>query len=478
MKNKFIFFIISLFIALHLIDLKNFPLFEDEAMFLLLADEIVKDPINNFFIFSENGLMPMFGWLVAVFTFLIKDSFLAGRVVNILLASSLIIWVAKFARLYNLPDNFLYFASIFLLFSPVLLLNSGVALLDTLVLVFTAWYLYFTINSLNNPTKFNFTGLFVSLLFAFLTKATAFFGIPVAVAILMINAKTIKVNKAIYLKIACIYLLTILIMAITLWPHFQPILDDSGSSFITNLQLSEITHKIYNNLWLTLHWFWTYYGHFILILVPIILFFKKLKFTTIYFIALIWLLAAALPMIIFNRFYFPRHTLLLIFPIVILVSGILSEIPKKIALIFFGIMLLLRLELSLEITQSTNQTEMALEDKFVYFENYTSGSTLFEIASFIKDISNSQLIIVYLDGSYVMEYGLRRMLENNNNIILRSFRLGDKFLPHAPVAVQKTDDKPTFVLVNKWIPKNIDELKLIQSFDVSFRHSQRLYAVP
>lgn len=478
MRNIYIALILFFFVSLHLIDLKSFPLFEDEAMFLLLAGEIVKDPINNFFIFSENGLMPMFGWLVALATSLTKDSFVAGRLVNILLGCSLIIWVAKFAKLYHLPNTFFYLAAILLLFSPVLLLNSGIALLDTSVLVFTAWYLYFTIKSLQNPVKSNFIGLFISLLLAVFTKATAFFGFPVAGTLLLIAYKTGRVDRVNIFKVAGIYVTTVFIMGITLWPYSPFILDDSGSSSMTNLQPSEIIGKIYNNIWLTLHWTWVYYGHFILLLIPLVLYSKRLKFKKVYFIALIWLLASVLPMVIFNRFYFPRHTLLFLTPLVIIIAGVLSELPRKIGLIFFLIILIFRIELSLEITKTTNQTQLALEDKFAYFENYTSGSTISVIASFLEDLSVSQPIVVYLDGSYVMEYGLRQRLGNNGNITLRSFRLGNKFLPHAPIKILKTDDRPIFVLVNKWIPKNIDELKLVKSFDVSFRHSQILYTLP
>lgn len=411
-------FILFFFISLHLIDLKSFPLFEDETMFLLLAGEIVKDPINNFFIFSESGLMPMFGWLVALATSLTKDSLVAGRSVNIFLACSLIIWVAKFAKLYHLPNTFFYLASILVLFSPVLLLNSGIALLDTSVLVFTAWYLYFTIKSLQNPIKSNFIGLLISLLLAVFTKATAFFGFPVAGTLLLIAYKTGKADRVNIFKIAGIYVTAVFIMGITLWSYFPFIFNDSGSSSITNLHLSEIIGKISNNIWLTLHWSWIYYGHFTLLLIPFIFYFKKLKFKTVYFIALIWLLASVLPMVIFNRFYFPRHTLLFLTPLVIIIAGVLSELPRKIGFIFFLIILIFRAELSLEATKATHQTKLALEDKFVYFENYTSGSTISEISAFLEDLSADQPIIVYLDGSYVMEYGLRQRLANNSNIYL------------------------------------------------------------
>lgn len=85
--------------------------------------------------------------------------------------------------------------------------------------------------------------------------------------------------------------------------------------------------------------------------------------------------------------------------------------------------LLLRSLLTWDILTAVAQADIACEDRFVYFEKNTST--------------------VWLNGSWVMEYGLRRAIDGSANINPRSFRLGDKFLPHEPMPVFADKDKLT-----------------------------------
>ena len=106
MNKKILIFFWIIFVATHLINILQFPIFEDEAEYLLLAQQVFNNPIHDLFIYSLNGVLPMFGWLVSIFMIFIHDSLLAGRLLNVLLASTLVFWIDMIASLYKFNNIF------------------------------------------------------------------------------------------------------------------------------------------------------------------------------------------------------------------------------------------------------------------------------------------------------------------------------------------------------------------------------------
>lgn len=473
MNKKTVFFFWIIFIIAHLIRLNQLPIFEDEALYLFLSDKISSSPFHFFFIYPQNGLLPMFGWLVSLVNIFFHDSLIAGRFLNVLLASTLIIWIVKIGKLLKMGRQFQLMSIILLIISPIIHLNSRVSLLDISVLVFTSWYVYFTLEYIKTANQRGLFYLFFLALAAFLTKATSFFGLLPVVFLILQNYKR---NKIILLKLIAVYILVFAVFGLLIFFFGSQISGDSGSSLITNNSPLEILGKIKINIFLTYHWAKTYYLPFFFL--PVIYFFFRNHFKNhkFYLLMIIWFLSSIVFMITLNRFYYPRHILILSLPLIVITCALLSEIPRRLGLILFIIICLARLQLSWNIVTSISQADLALEDRFEYFENYTSGSNLAKIASVLKELSNNKPITLWLDGSYVLEYGLRRELKDEQ-IIFKSYRLGDNFAPHSPSAVTK-DSLPTYVLTNKWHPLNLNQLKLVKSFDISFRHTQFLYIFP
>ena len=472
---KIVFLFWFLFLAIYLIGINQIPIFEDEAEYLLLADQIVKDPYGNFLIYLQNGIFPGFGWLVAVITKFTGDSLLAGRVLNIFLASSLVFLLAKVSELYKLPQRFTVISTLLLIISPALLLNARIALLDTSVLVFTTWYIYFTAKIIQEPQRSSFILLFLSILFAFLIKPNAIFGLPAALVIIFWNIRE-KGFRKIHLHIVLTYVLA-LILPFYFYLLFLPQINEvTGSSLIASL--NDLIYQIKHNIFLTFHWSKVYYLHYLIPLLAFPFVYKPLKYKKLYTIMLIWIISVFIGMITLNRFYFPRHTIMLVLPLITISAGLASQLPRKIMVVFVLCMIIIKLDLDWKITTSFINAPMALEDKFSYLENYTSGKTLSNIAATLIDLSKNEKITLWLDGSYVMEYGLRRELKDNQNIDFKSFRLDENFNPHEPLSVSKDKDVATYVIENRWSPTNVSNLKLIRTFTVSFRHGQNLYLVP
>jgi len=475
MDKKLVLIFWLLFIAVYSINLTLLPIFEDEAQYLLLAEAIQSNPVGNFFLYPQNGLLPFFGWMVAIFNFFIKDSLVAGRIVNVLFASSLVWWLYSISQLYKLSKTFFFICFLFLLTSPILLLNARVAMLDTAVLALTAWYLYFTLKIFLFPTKKDYIGLLVTLLAALLTKATVLFGIPALIILILIEIyKKKKITKEIIYPIL-VYGLAFGVLGGLFFFFSQQIHRDSGSSLVSNFSMENFLERIRINSWLTLNWTTVYYQPALVALLEYIVFFKYIKNKKVFFILGFWMVTAMAATITLNRFYYPRHILILLAPLTIFVGGIWAYIPKLISIPLLLLIFLPRIFFDWNIVFTPQKAALAAEDRFSFYEDYTSGVGVEEIAVALSKLSKDGPIVVWLDGSYIMRYGLRRELENNANIIFKSFNpfVGSFF--DATGDVIKDDNFTTYALANRWYPKNAGKLKIIRSFDVSFRHRRVLY---
>lgn len=472
MKARHLFLFWATYILVHVINIHTFPIFEDEGEYLLLADQIVKDPTHNFFIYSINGLFPLYGWSVATVTSFLHDSLLVGRLINVILTSTLVLWVSKIASLHKLPVKFEWASQILLLTSPIILLNSRIGLLDSSVMVYTAWYVYFTDSYITRHKGSSALGMAIAFLAAMLTKATGVFGVP---SIMLIILRAIKVPKKrrVVISSVSIFLFAFAISFMYFSFFGEQISSDSGSSLNLLLPVKEFLNSVRLRTWITLHWFWAYYLPYFLL--PLSLFLRnKNSPKPLIFSMILWLVTTLVIMISLNKFYYPRHILIDAVPLIVLLSLTLVSLKRNLAIAIFILAVLFQTNLSYKILRNPEQAPLALEDKFEYFENYTSGAKLGELSSFLTDQSRGRPTIVYLDGSYVMEYGLRHELVNTN-IEFQSFRLGKDLLPGEPKEIPL--DQESFVVVNRWQPKNIQDLTLVATFPVSFRHSQYVYKV-
>ncbi len=251
MKLNIIFLFWFLFLALYLHNITDFPVFEDEGQYLLLADQITKDPVKNFYIYLQNGLFPLYGYIVAIGTKIFGDSLAVARVLNVFLASSLVFWINSITKLFKLPIIFTVSAISFIIISPILIMNTRVALLDIPIMVFTAWYIYLSARLIYGEDKKHHPYLLLLLFFlcaAFLTKPTGFFGLPAAVLLMMLSIKERK--KTVYLKIL-VYLIALAVAFSVYFAFSGQIKNDAGSSLVTHLSISQFIPQIKQNLWLT-----------------------------------------------------------------------------------------------------------------------------------------------------------------------------------------------------------------------------------
>ncbi len=476
----FIFWIV--FVLVYTYRLTRFPIFEDEAIHLLMAERLFNSPFNNFFIYMSHNFLPGFGWLFFPIRFFIKDSLLAGRLLNVFLASSIFFWLYLIKDTFKFPARFFILSSSLILFSPILFLNSRIALLDTAVMVFSLWSLYLFLLVINKPKPFYLVLFFFVLLTCLLIKFTSLFILPSLIFIFLLNyRKTKSLAKYKYSLITLFFALAAFLLIVS--PFFFQVSDilKTGSVFV--LKTGDILTRVHQNFWLFLNWSNVYYPLFplsVLSFAVLILTKKKVRGSELMTALLIWFITSLFVMICFNRFFYPRHILMLLMPFLIIPIFVLLKYPAKVSVFFVAFLVFMRIILlkDLVLDDTFAKAQIAKEDRFQYFEDYTSGINIDSLASFIsKKAANyaNGKITVWLDGSWVMEYGLRRALKDIPNIEFKSFVDFESHRYAISGKILKDENKLNYVVVNKNRPLNIKDLVLEKEFNWGGYHPEYLY---
>lgn len=466
------------FILVYSYHITDFPIFEDEAELLLISERVLANPAKNLFLLMRYGPLPALSWLVAAISMFTKDTLLGGRLLNVLLASTLVFWSYLITKLYKLPKRFFIFSSLLITFSPILLLNARVALWDTAVMVFSAWYIYFFLLFFKKPSAANIALLFVFLLFSFLIKFTSFFALPGL--LLLSGAAFLKKSKRVPIKIFGVIALSVIVFVLLIYSNKTLVVGDAASSFITSSSPVAVISKIRHNIWLYMNWLTVYYRFYPLYLVAFgyTLFTYKLKKTPeVMGLLSVWFVVSSLMMVSFNRFFYPRHILILVLPIMITTSYFLIKIPSAVSVLIVGLIIVSRIFLFRDIVVNYFNAEIAKEDRFQYFEDYTSGVNVDEISTYIARLAKDKPTVVWLDGSWVMEYGLRRELKEVENITFKSYVAFGKQGFGQPEKVVADSGGVNYVIVNRVDPPNVKSLTQIAEFSWLGHRRQYLYRI-
>lgn len=467
------------FILVYSFRILQFPIFEDEAELLFVSEKVMANPIRNLFELMRYGPLPALSWLVATASAFTKDTLLGGRLLNVFLASSLIIWAYLIKKFYNLPTRFFVFSSLLLMFSPILLLNSRVAIWGTPVMVFSTWCAYFFLMVLKRPNPINSFFFALLLIFSFLIKFTSFFILPGLLVLLAIKFLNKANRKNIYLILKTV-LISILVFGMFIYSFRTSVIGDVGSSLITNVSPAGILAKIRHNIWLYINWFGIYYPLFPIYAVSSVYAFSKYrkeKSFDLIMVLSIWFVVASAMMILFNRFFYPRHVLIMLLPMMIITAYSLRRVPLVLSASLVTIIVILRLFLFKDILVDYFRADIAKEDRFQYFEDYTSGVNVDDISQYLMDLSNGKPIVVWLDGSWVMEYGLRRGLRSEDNVVFKSFVDFQEGSPGPPKKIAADPQGVNYVIVNKREPPNIKSFTLVKEFSWDGHKRQYLYRI-
>jgi len=355
------------------------PLFSDEAYAIVRANEIRQgEPLLGM---VKNTTQPIFIWLVALFQLLPMSQVSSGRLVSTVGGLVMALVLARASSKLIKPEA------------------AVVTFILTSILPFAFFYdrtvLFESLTSMFISASLLFPVVFTPL--AILTKQTGWLTLPLAIGV---NWKQPKVVIKTLLAAVAIPFMVWLIA----FNGINGITNTMGSKAAAPLSLSA---SLKPNLLRAKLWLEAYITIPILILSTIgglieaINIFRKKNISSLLIIA-VWTMGVIFLEAGVARIFYPRYLYPIVIGIVLLaVRGFLALSSKivslRIPLLFFIIFPALRLDYAIATRPET--AAIALEDKYQFFEDWTSGAGSQELISKTYDISlkQSQPVVVYVE---------------------------------------------------------------------------------
>ena len=451
--------IILIYTTLRVLYFWQIPIFEDEALFTGWS----KDMVRSFWFWSEplkNGISPLFSWVTALAMLIIPNQFAAGRAVSTFSGVILLIVLTKFLK-KRLVALYLYLTLLLYCLLPIVLVYTRLALLDMLMvnLIFVA--LLSAWDYLESGKKIFLILFLASILMATLTKPISFITlIAVLVAAVLTKTKMKRIIHLVALSLFSLFGYGVLIF------NYRFTTISILSNFI--FHSGSIISLLKRNIWLTLHWMYSYYPAVFLLLSLFGLFTSLRGKQWQRFIA-VGFLAFFLSILGSDTLYFPRHTLVFA-PFMIIFCAVSFEAMhnfNRYAAVTISCVTLISVSVAAYslVSNPENSSSMAKEDKFQFYQDWTSGKIISHIAASIDAQSlKEKKIIVWTDDSSLYYQALPYYLDKNKENIVK--KLPSSF-PEFSAETKKSI--PEFILINKDLPFSLTyNAKTV--FSVSSRH--------
>lgn len=403
-----IYLVVFLLVFIRFVKIDSIPIFGDEALYLSLADKILKDP-RAIFDSIPYGVFPILIWIQAVVLMITKGSanpFIAGRILSIsfdIAAAIIVYFIGK--DLYDKKTGL--FAVIIYLSLPLTFFHTRFFLLDSLTNLIVLAAVYVSIRGLKYGilNRINLSWIFMSaflLVASFFTKPLAvvsFGAIATTPVLFMIRGKVKNLRKFFwpFLNFFCSFVLATLFIALL----YLPVSDQFNNRFVSDSNNSfvlSITHfKV--NLWRSIWWVNNYLTLPVIFLVIISVFFSALRrwWTMLWFAG--WAGMVVLLDSYFSAHFYPRHLLPVAAPVALITGSFFAKFYKLhfIFLFLFFTVTVALWNLNLKILFTPQSAPIALEDKQQFFEDWTSGVGNIEIAKEIKRYSNGKKVAVFVE---------------------------------------------------------------------------------
>lgn len=449
-----IFFVLSL---LKFINILNIPPFGDEILYLYLADEITKNPQTLFKSISF-GVYPLYIWFLAIIDLLnnnlINPLFL-GRVTTTFfdLVSALLVFKIGenlFSKKVGIISSIVY------LTLPLTFFHGRFVLLESPLNTtsLTAIWLTFYLNKTLNKNIELIRVFLISLLLAisFFIKPLAIVYFPAIFLIFLVghfkeSRFNFKFNKLLFLNFVSLLALTILLISIFYIPtslQFNRYIENNSiiESSILNLK---------NNLWLTLWWTRNYLTLPILFLTILVLTIGLIKKN----LNIIWLGFWISSIIVFSTLlaanYYPRHLYPISAPVSLIIAVLINKLvnfKKLLGKLSLLLILTSPILFNLTLIKDPQLANLALEDKQQFFEDWSAGGGLMEIAEYLKQtpgIQNSKIIVESEPSQFWALSNLYGIPENK--ILISKNLYQGKFVEDELLEKNKKID--VFVILNK-----------------------------
>lgn len=502
---KKIYFWIIIFAAYfltRLINLSQFPIFTDEAIYTYWAQVALNDPSNRY-ISLEDGKQPLFIWIAAILQKFVSDPLITTRLVSVLAGAFSLVGIYLLAKTIA-SRKVAVLSCILYIFLPFTLLYDRLAIFDSLLTMLVIYSVLFTVKLAQNP-KFDssiLTGFAIGL--GMITKSSANFYLyllPASILMFDFRSKNSLLNSQkqtglpLNLENEHQEIITVesLLKRLAKWIGFMVISVAIAQIIYNSLRLSPLFYLIArknldfirpisevlnnpfahfnSNIHAILTWLIAYITLplFILFLVGIFLAYYKKSLPLIYLTILI--LVPFFAEALFNKVLYPRF-MLFYFPFVIILISCaaiwIKEKYKKFEIQLFAVFVLILLMpvfTSFKILTDPAGAKIADSDAGQYLNDWPSGFGVYQIRDFLKNQPQNEDIYVGTEGTFgLLPFALQIYFYGNNKIHIIGFWPVDKDnLPEQILDVSKTNETYFIFNENQKEIKN-PNLKLIAKY--------------
>lgn len=423
--------IIAIFFLTRLYNILGLPIFTDEAIYIRWS-QIAQNDATWRFISLTDGKQPLYVWIAMVLMEFIKDPLLAGRIVSVIAGFFSMIGIFLLGNEIFKNKKIGLLASLFYVLYPFSLVYDRLAMYDSLVAMFIIWALYFEILLIRNLRLDLAMILGFIAGFGMLTKTnTSFSLILLPFSLLLFNFKD---KKRIHQLLkwtglaAVVGIITVAIYAVLRLSPFFHIIEEKNYVFIYTPQewLQQPFAYFFNNIRPMTEWLVNYATAPFLILV-IASFLVSKKYLREKLLLLAWFIIPFIALALFGRVIYPRFTLFMTMPLLILAAYALFHMlifVKKLWLkaIIVIVFLLMFVVNDYFIITDFVKAGVPQAEKYQFVTSWSAGGGVKETIAILEEKAKNGKIYVGTEGTFgLMPYALEMYLYNNPNIVIKGF---------------------------------------------------------
>lgn len=431
-RNKFIWSIIilvGLYFFTRFINLTILPIFTDEAIYIRWGQIGLADAAHRF-LSLEDGKQPLFIWLMYPMLKVFSDPLVAGRMVSVLagfLSLTGIIAVTKV--LFNKKASL--FAGLLYVLSPYFLFYDRLALYDCLTTAFFIWGLFFQVLLVQKRR------LDLALLLGFviggglLTKSSAqfiIFLLPFSLLLFDFKAKPQKRHFLTWFGLSTISV--ILGIGFSFIIKLSPLAHMVGQKNLTFIiSFTEFFAHPFSRLvgnlsgltnWLIAYLTWPWV---IAILISIIYGLKTCWQKTL--LLCVWFSFPYFVLASFGQVLYPRFTLFMTPPLLVLLAYGLSSLKFKNILsyaICYMLFASLAIAFSAKLLINPINAPLPSADRFQFIDDWPAGYGIKEVIEFAKTQAQKESIFIATEGTFgLTPYALTIYLQDTPNLEIQGF---------------------------------------------------------
>lgn len=471
--------IIALYFLLRVPNLTLQPIFADEAIYIRWAQVMRSEPTLRFLPLSD-GKTPLFMWSLMPVLKFIEDPLFAGRFLSVISGFATLIGVFALSwKVFNL--RVALWASLIYAVAPYTVFFDRMALVDAMFSALTLWALYFAIWLAKSPRLDLAMILGLLLGGAWLTKTPAVLNLLLLPATIL-AFKRLKSDKYRFLKLLLFWVVAIFIAFLMynflrLGPNFHLLSSRNADYIFSPLELIGrpldpfIPHFRDISDWFPKLLTWPVLAVGGIGVISIIREKHRLGWVVLLWALLPLLLSMAFLRTFTARYLLPSIPLLLIFA-AYGVEKVSRGFSPLVPLIFFLLLILPALYFDYQLLTNPPPKSLPLEERRGYFEQWTAGYGLKEIAKYLVEQKSKGRVVVGTEGFFgTLPDGLFIYLDKAGISVLGS---------HATISAQlkeSASEHQTFFVGNKDSLKHIGGIEVIKEYPKAGSDSTVLYEV-